>query len=536
MRAAIYTRVSSEDQLNGHSLEAQARLVAQFCNIREWEIVKVYEERGRSGKNIFRPEFQEMLLDAESHKFDVLVVHKLDRFSRSIIDTHTYIKKLDAMNVAFVSATEPFDLTSPMGKAFLGILAIFAELYLDNLAAEISKGKKQRALKGYWNGTLSWGYTTTKRLQEMVLALNQSFKSGMVVETEYSRRADLIDDALEMAVAKTDTAAIPDPFNAPGVQLAYSQYSSGYFSDRDIAHLLTEAGFRISARLGTNLLSKDTMEDILQNRFYIGETSYGRKVKGQERKWMQGNHEAIIDRELFDQCQEVRRSRGLRYVRGSSKQKSIFILDMLVCTECGTRFVGWHGRGQRKYRDAAADKERACNQSPKYIDADEIERQLIEPLTNLKLPKGWQKRVLEHFSDQENPSEALKTRASIEGKLMRLQEIYVVGDISKSDYEARRKGLRSELDSLTSLTARGIDIKRMGEMLEDMSNIWSVATLPEQKKVLQMIYRNVYIEGGDIKAVEPTEVMWVLLSTVMQRETGRTGFEPAIRSYPRITA
>ena len=208
-------------------MEAQARLVAQFCNLREWEVVKVYEERGRSGKNVLRPEFQAMLLDGEAGLFDVLVVHKLDRFSRSIIDTHTYIQKLDSIGVAFVSATEPFDLTSPMGKAFLGILAIFAELYLDNLAAEITKGKKQRALKGFWNGTLSWGYTTPRRLQEMLIALNQSFKTGELLEAEYVRRADLLDDALAQSIAKDETAAVADPFIAPGVQLAYSEYSSG---------------------------------------------------------------------------------------------------------------------------------------------------------------------------------------------------------------------------------------------------------------------------------------------------------------------
>ncbi len=196
MKAAIYTRVSTEDQLNGHSLEAQARLASQFCELREWEVVKVYEERGRSGKNVFRSEFQEMLQDAQAHLYDVLVVHKLDRFSRSIVDTHTYIRQLDDIGVAFVSATEPFDLTSPMGKAFLGILAIFAELYIDNLAAEISKGKKQRALKGYWNGTLSWGYTTPKRLQDALMALNQSYKSGQTDEETYTHQANLIDDAL----------------------------------------------------------------------------------------------------------------------------------------------------------------------------------------------------------------------------------------------------------------------------------------------------------------------------------------------------
>src|SRR5690606_27019083 len=107
-----------------------------------------------------------------------------------------------------------------------------------------------------------------------LVTLNQSYKAGELIEGEYIRRAELLDEALEQAIAKTDTAAVPDPFNAPGVQLAYTEYATGIYSDRDIAQILNEAGYRISARLGTHKLRKDTVEDILQNRFYIGETSY----------------------------------------------------------------------------------------------------------------------------------------------------------------------------------------------------------------------------------------------------------------------
>ena len=525
-RAAIYTRVSSEDQLNGHSLEAQERLVKQFCNFREWEVVKVYSERGRSGKNVLRPEFQTMLLDAEAGLFDVLVVHKLDRFSRSIIDVHTYIKKLDGLGISFVSATEPFDLTSPMGKAFLGILAIFAELYLDNLSAEITKGKKQRALKGYWNGQLSWGYTTPKRLQEMIVALNQSFKSGDLSEDEYARRADLLDDALARAITKSETAAVPDPFTASGVQMAYNEYSTGLYSDRDIAHLLNAAGYQISARLGSNRLRKDTVEDILQNRFYIGETSYGHRVPGQERQWIPGNHEPIIERDLFEQCQEVRKVRSTRFTRGRNKQKSPYLLDMLVCVECGTRLIGWKVRGVRKYYDQAANKERVCHQTPKYIDADEIEQKLIDFLSDLRFPSDWQERLLQRFSEQQDTTPVLKHRAAVEGRLMRLRELYIAGDIAKEHYEQRRLEFQNELNSFTTLNAKGLDLKRMAELMQSIGDLWALAQTEERKKLLQMVFRNIYIEGGEIKAVEPTELMWVLLDTVMFVEAGRTRTNP----------
>lgn len=535
LRAAIYTRVSSEDQLNGHSLEAQARLVANYCALREWEVVKVYEERGRSGKNIFRPEFQAMLLDAEDRKFDILVVHKLDRFSRSIIDTHTYIKKLDSMGIAFTSATEPFDLTSPMGKAFLGILAIFAELYLDNLAAEISKGKKERALKGYWNGTLSWGYTTPKKLKELVLALGQSFKNGALDEAEYSRQADLIDNALELAVAKTETAAVRDPLNAPGVLLAYTEYSSGGYSDRDIAHILNEAGYRISARFGATHFRKDTVEDILQNRFYLGETSYGRKVKGQQRQWMPGNHEPLIDRALFDQCQEVRAGRARRYNMGPIQNKAFFPLSVLVyCAVCGTRWKGQKHRGIRYYRDPAAEKEVPCESSVKSVNADWLERFIGDWLRGIKLPKDWRKQI-QGLAREEDDGQA-NERAAIEKKLERLHRLYIEGVIPDGDYQQMRNEYQQQLAPFAPKPDRDVlQLEHIGDVLLNMGKLWDAASPEDRRHLAQMIFTRIFVRNGAVEAVEPTPILWALLQVVLP-DTGRTGFEPAVRSYPRTTA
>ena len=78
MKVAIYTRVSSEEQVEGYSLSAQEVLARRFAEAKEWEVVAVYEEPGRSGKSDLRPAFQQMIHDAEAHQFDVILVHKLD--------------------------------------------------------------------------------------------------------------------------------------------------------------------------------------------------------------------------------------------------------------------------------------------------------------------------------------------------------------------------------------------------------------------------------------------------------------------------
>lgn len=196
-RAIVYTRVSSEEQLEGYSLSAQAEAGQRLIEQRGWEFVKVYPERGRSGKTVFRPEFQQMLKDAEAGLFDVIVVHKLDRFSRSLADVLIYLKKLGEKGVEFISVTENFDFTTPFGKLMLAVLGAFAEWYLDNLRNEVMKGKRERVRLGFWNGTLSFGYTTPGRLRKDLLRIGDDFKAGVVDEATYSRTADLLEAAIE---------------------------------------------------------------------------------------------------------------------------------------------------------------------------------------------------------------------------------------------------------------------------------------------------------------------------------------------------
>ena len=274
VRVAIYTRVSTEEQVDGHSLSAQVELVRQYAGQRGWEIVHVYEERGRSGKTALRPEFQRMLRAAESRLFDIVIVHKLDRFSRSLQDVLHYLGHLDKQGVSLISISENWDFTTPIGRLMLAMFAALAEWYVNNLSDETSKGKRERARSGSWNGTLPFGYTTPKRLKQMLLDLGADFEAAKVDEAEYSQKAAIIEDVLDQANGRhRETDAMVCPFTSPGLRLAFERYSQGLSSDTDIAMLLTHNGYRTNGQFGSNPFGKDTITHLLQNRFYLGETS-----------------------------------------------------------------------------------------------------------------------------------------------------------------------------------------------------------------------------------------------------------------------
>lgn len=145
MRAVIYTRVSTNEQIDGYSLDAQQEQCTRFCESRGWQVVRVYQDAGRSGLSIHRPALQEML---KATDYDVIVCHKLDRFSRSLLDVMSQLAALNERGVTFASASEQFDFSTPFGKVILAMLAAFAQWYVDNLATEIRKGKQERARQG----------------------------------------------------------------------------------------------------------------------------------------------------------------------------------------------------------------------------------------------------------------------------------------------------------------------------------------------------------------------------------------------------
>ena len=176
LRAALYARVSKEEQVQGYSLDAQKRAFRSLVESREWTIFHEYVEEGRSAHTDDirkRPVFMEAIEDAIAGRYDVLVVHKIDRFSRKLKVTLEYIEKLVKADVGFVSIENQIDYTTPQGKFMLVMQAGLAELYSDNLGEEVKKGLRERKAQGLYNGLLPrarmvspcpiWGLTRALR-------------------------------------------------------------------------------------------------------------------------------------------------------------------------------------------------------------------------------------------------------------------------------------------------------------------------------------------------------------------------------------
>ena len=127
-RAALYIRVSTQEQAQeGYSVGEQKERLIAYCKAQDWIIADIYVDGGYTGSNLKRPGIQQLITDTD--KFDLVLVYKLDRLSRSQRDTLYLIEEVFLPNnVDFISMQESFDTSSPFGKAMIGLLAVFAQL------------------------------------------------------------------------------------------------------------------------------------------------------------------------------------------------------------------------------------------------------------------------------------------------------------------------------------------------------------------------------------------------------------------------
>ncbi|GAB7387104.1 hypothetical protein BSNK01_09400 [Bacillaceae bacterium] len=148
MKAALYIRVSTEEQAKeGYSVEAQKRKLTDFCHLQEWEIFDYYVDDGYSAKNLDRPALQRLIADLKEKKFDVVLVYKLDRLVRSMINLQELLQLFEKHDIKFHSLHEKFETHTAAGRLFLNIVGSMAEFERLQIAERVKVGMEQRHLK-----------------------------------------------------------------------------------------------------------------------------------------------------------------------------------------------------------------------------------------------------------------------------------------------------------------------------------------------------------------------------------------------------
>ena len=451
MNAGIYARVSTREQMeDGFSIPAQLRAGREYCASHDWSVVEYVDEGLSAAKESAaqRPQFRRLLDDVEAHRIDVVVVHKLDRFSRNLVVTMQSLARIERAGGAFVSLTEQIDLSTPTGRLMLGVFALFAQFYSDNLASEVSKGRRERVLQGLPNGDLPFGYTSTGN-------------------------------------PKAPPVSVPSEEKL--VREAYRRYATGTQSAHVIAGWLNDQGVWPRSKRGRTKFTKATVLDMLSNPFYAGRVRYHCEE-------FPGARKHLVDDALFARVTRMRaRRRRLAPALKAHPARTYMLRGIGRCVACGRGLVCNASRAGRRYRDTSREKYAQCAARRHSVKAEVIEQQIGLLINRLDLPSDWQAEILERVSD---PSEAetKRRRTGVKERLSRLNELYLDGDIGKLRYQVERATLGGELEGLDAALAVADDPVDRVSVLRGYADIWDAADEEERAGIVQAVLEEVYVD------------------------------------------
>lgn len=324
---AIYAR-QSVDKADSLSIQGQIDL----CRREVSSEYQVYEDKGYSGKNTDRPAFQRLMADVEQGLIRKIVVYRLDRFSRSIADFGRLWEVLKRHKVEFISINETFDTSTPMGRAMLNIIMVFAQLERETTAERVRDNYFQRAKLGSWpGGPAPYGFSIQKLpaadgRQVPALCPNEH---AAVVERIFSAYAQ--PEATLGSVARALNAdEIPGPKRPTwdNVTLSRILHSPVYvMADEDVYLFYQGKGLRCANPLDAF--------DGLHGGMIIGkrDRSAGKYQDLRDQHFSLALHHGIIPSALWLQCQY--KLEANRQLGGSGRGKHTWLSGLLKCAHCG---------------------------------------------------------------------------------------------------------------------------------------------------------------------------------------------------------
>jgi len=479
-RALLYVRYSSEMQRDSWSVEAQLGDIRAECQRRGWEITGEFVDEAESAKDDQRPQFQRCLAAIRAGQGNVIVVHKIDRFSRNMEETFRYVNELEQSGAGLVCTQQPIDMTNAIsGKIVLAVLAALAESYLDNLSEETSKGKRARTAAGLSNGDVPYGYVNP-----------EAGKSG---------------DA-------NRTPAVIVPHEAEAVRLAFELYATGQYSDARVAGELNDRGYRMRSKRhpGGYPFTKDTLTGLLDNPFYAGWVTYtgdGYSKRTDEARRTPGKHPALISQDLFDRALTIRaQKRGVGRRGSPLGQSHVYLAGGLVhCTCCKQRLRA-QGQATRKssYRDVSAERGITCATTRKSISATVVEHALGAAISGLHLPEDWHTHAMAQMDTAPQDTARLQAqRTMLERKMQHHKRLLMDGDIDQADYRAEKARIDAEVATLQPAKEE-VDLETAAHRLRHLKALWEHATPEERREVVQHLFTAVWcdLNGKRVVAVQ----------------------------------
>ncbi|MCU0663717.1 MAG: recombinase family protein [Myxococcota bacterium] len=491
-RCAVYTRKSTSAGLDQefNSLDAQREACEQYIRNQTglgWQLLSEgYDDGGFTGANLERPGFARLLQDIEDGKIDVVVVYKVDRLSRSLLDFARVMDRFNRAGTAFVSVTQNFSTADAMGRLTLNMLMSFAEFEREMISERTRDKIAASRRKGKWTGgPAPLGYDVVDRK----LVVNDT--EAALVRRIY----DLyLDTRSAMAVAKTLNA-----------------------QHQTTKHRIGKSG----ASRGAREWDKNSVLQILSSPISAGLMSSGGEV-------YDGEHSSIVERSLYDRVQALLADSGGRGAIRHGRNPEYLLTGILRCARCGQAFTPAStrrksGKVYRYYRCSTRDKKgrTACASAPLpavAIESFVVER-IREALAEGDLILAVAEAASARLRSERKPLEAERAKLPHQIATLSTEGKRLVETASSMNGSARRlldAKLQEVGDQLGRLEARLNEVQRRLAMLKDIEletqwverclahfdKVWDTLSPDNRTRLVRAVVARVEVDepNGDVRA------------------------------------
>ena len=530
-KVAIYCRVSTTEQAEeGYSIDEQNIKIREYCEREGHEIYNLYEDRGISGKNITnRPGIKQLLQDATENKFDLVIVWKLNRISRKLLDILNIVELLNKHNIAFRSLTENFETETPSGKLQLNIMGAIGEFERETIAENVKMGLLARAKEGRWNGGVVLGY-------DLVELNNEGKKRKNTVLKINEKEANTVRRIFEL----------------------YSQ-GHGY---KAVVNRVNKEGHK-TKRNGEFAVS--TVKEILQNPVYIGKIRYNVRQDWSKKRrnninanpiLSDGIHEPIIDVETWNKVQVILKER-------SKKHNKVYdcefpLTGILKCPVCGAGMTINRSTAKRKdgtrrineYYSCGNWKNKGtavCNSNSIRVEvADEyVLNKIMELINNESILKKVVDNINQNKSTKLKPileqlEQVNKEIEKLTNKKSKNIELFEDGIVDKSELSIRVKSINDDIEKLKYREqelkqdlqlAEGdpIPFEIVNEVMKRFKEVFfEMSTSQQRKQLIQLLVSKITInKEREIDSIEiqiNDDVITYLMKDRLPKEQGNLSF------------
>ena len=492
--AVVYARVSSEEQVQGYSIQAQLHACRDWAVKNGYVVAKEYLEEGHSAfRNLEKREaLKELLADTVSKQraFDLIIVHKIDRLFRDTLESATARAILKKEKVRLISVTEPM-VGSDTPENFLmeHLIVGMNEFYSRNLSREIMKGLKQRALQGH-----------------LVFRPPFGFKREIIERQDGHKRTRII------------SRAVIDEKNAAIVKLIFELFDKGK-GYKAIVETLNDEGYRTEQGLRFRVYH---ISKILRNRAYIGVLEYNaRQDRGHRDPFsIPGFYPPIIDETVFNRVQKKLTETAQLWHNSYAYRTEYVLSRLVICDACGHHYIGTSAQsGRVHYYSCQSYMKRgksACN-SP-LLNKVKLETAVLDHVQDQILSEDNVRKYIQLVFDQNRSEQkpSAEERAitlaitDVETKLRRWEDALERGLLSIEDAAHRIKTLRHERAALSetkdNLARRSqskckivpIPTELMSEYIRQVQARLRTNKIGHKKEFLREIIKEVRVRGREI--------------------------------------